>query len=216
MTRWLLALGLVAAFAAGTADGRKGNAALERGDAAAAAEAYVAGLARDGVPRAVGARLWHNLALARLAQRRAPEADSALGRALGLADAAAVRAVVAYDLGVARLATQDGEGAVAAFRRALLLRPEWPAARRNLALAIRLRDDGPPPPPEPTPFAEAAKATSDSLVAAGRYRAALDTMQDALARDSTVEAFQDYLGRLGGVVQIEETDGAPAPGPPAP
>ena len=213
MTRLVLALALTAALAAGTADGREGNAALSSGDLDAAADAYVAGLARDGVPRAVGARLWHNLALVRLAQRRAPEADSALARALPLADDAAVRAVVAYDLGVARLATQDGEGAVAALRRALLLRPDWPAARRNLEIAIRLRDDGPPPPPEPSAFAEAAKAESDSLVAEGRYTEALGTMRDALARDSSVAAFQEYIGRLDGVVQIDTADVLPAPAP---
>lgn len=215
MTRALLALGLWAAFAAGAADGRRGNDALAGGALDAATEAYVAGLARDGVPPAIGARLWHNLGLVRLAARQPAPADSAFAEALALAPDAETRAAVAFSLGTAALAAGDAERAVAALRRALVLRPDWPEARRNLALALRLRDDGPPPPPEPSDFAVELKARADSLVAARRYRSALDLMEDGLARDSTVAAFQDFIGRLGGVVQIEEApaDTAAAPRP---
>ena len=209
----LLLLGLGAAFAPGAADGRAGNDALAAGALDAATDAYTAGLARDGVPPALGARLWNNLGLVRVAERRLPEADSAFAEALARAPEAATRATVAFNLGTAALAAQDAERAVAALRRALVLRPDWPAARRNLALALRLRDDGPPPPPEPSDFAQRLKARADSLVAARLYRPALDLMEDGLARDSTVAAFQDFIGRLGGVVQIEE---APEAAPPAP
>ena len=209
----LLLLGLGAAFAPGAADGRAGNDALAAGALDAATDAYTAGLARDGVPPALGARLWNNLGLVRIAERRLPEADSAFAEALARAPEAATRATVAFNLGTAALAAQDAERAVAALRRALVLRPDWPAARRNLALALRLRDDGPPPPPEPSDFAQRLKARADSLVAARLYRPALDLMEDGLARDSTVAAFQDFIGRLGGVVQIEE---APEAAPPTP
>ena len=209
----VLLLGLGAAFAPGAADGRAGNDALAAGALDAATDAYTAGLARDGVPPALGARLWNNLGLVRVAERRLPEADSAFAEALARAPEAATRATVAFNLGTAALAAQDAERAVAALRRALVLRPDWPAARRNLALALRLRDDGPPPPPEPSDFAQRLKARADSLVAARLYRPALDLMEDGLARDSTVAAFQDFIGRLGGVVQIEE---APEAAPPTP
>ena len=209
----VLLLGLGAAFAPGAADGRAGNDALAAGALDAATDAYTAGLARDGVPPALGARLWNNLGLVRIAERRLPEADSAFAEALARAPEAATRATVAFNLGTAALAAQDAERAVAALRRALVLRPDWPAARRNLALALRLRDDGPPPPPEPSDFAQRLKARADSLVAARLYRPALDLMEDGLARDSTVAAFQDFIGRLGGVVQIEE---APEAAPPTP
>ena len=209
----VLLLGLGAAFAPGAADGRAGNDALAAGALDAATDAFTAGLARDGVPPALGARLWNNLGLVRVAERRLPEADSAFAEALARAPEAATRATVAFNLGTAALAAQDAERAVAALRRALVLRPDWPAARRNLALALRPRADGPPPPPEPSDFAQRLKARADSLVAARLYRPALDLMEDGLARDSTVAAFQDFIGRLGGVVQIEE---APEAAPPAP
>ena len=46
-------------------------------------------------------------------------------------------------------------------------------------------------------------------------RDALDLMEDGRARDSTVAAFDDFIGRLSGVVQIEEST-APSPAAPPP
>ncbi|MGB3544615.1 MAG: hypothetical protein WBA11_16975, partial [Rubrivirga sp.] len=84
---------------------------------------------------------------------------------------------------------------------ALLLDPTE-HARRNQEIARRSLDQ---PPPEPTGSAQQIKARADSLVAERQYREALDVMEDGLSRDSSVAAFSDFIDRLGGVVQIEES-----------
>ena len=225
-----------AALQPGARDGRAGNRRLDAGDAPGAAEAYQAGIARRGVPAGIGARLWHNLgvALARdttAASGPAPEppaddsagvsADSAFAQALRLADEPDQRARYAYDAGTAALLADDFERAAALLRRSLVLDPARPEARRNYEIARRRLDSrqNPPPTPEPSPEAQRLKARADALVAERRYREALDLMNDGLTRDSTVAAYQDFIGRLGGVVEIEEGPettgpGAPVPAPP--
>ena len=203
---------LAAPFAAGVQDGRRGNALAEAGDLAGAEGAYVAGLARDDVPPDVQARLWHNVALARARTDRLAEADSAFVRALDLTASPERRARVAFDAGTAQLQGGDASRAVAYLRRALLLDAAAPDARRNLEIALRRIQPPPeaPEPPEPSDFAKRLKEQADALVDARKYRDALDLMEDGRARDSTVAAFDDFIQRLGGVVQIEETV-APSP-----
>lgn len=230
----LLALGF-AALQPGVRDGRAGNRRLDGGDATGAAAAYRSGIAREGVPVGVGARLWHNLgvALARDTTARARAgptadtsgvtADSAFAQALRLADEPVRRARYAFDAGTAALLGEDFDRAVLLLRRSLVLDPSRAEARRNYEIARRRLDgrQSPPPKPEPSPEARRLKVRADSLVGVRRYREALDLMNAGLARDSTVAAYGDFIGRLGGVVEIEEspeTSGpdAPVPGAPPP
>lgn len=237
MTR-LAVLLLTFGFAAlqpGARDGRAGNRLLDDGDVPGAVAAYMAGIARTGVPAGVGARLWHNLGVALARERVARDttdapgappadsaavsADSAFAQALRLADEPARRARYAYDAGTAALLADDLAPAVALLRRSLVLDPARPEARRNYEIARRRldRQQNPPPPPEPSDDARRLKARADALVAARRYGEALGLMTDGLARDSTVAAYGDFIGRLGGVVEIEEmpqAPGAPEPGTP--
>ena len=204
---------LTAPFQPGVADGRAGHELATQGDLEAAEDAYVAGLARDGVPPDVQARLWHNVALVRAQIERVAEADSAFVRALDLTASPARRARVAYDAGTAQLAGGDARRAAAHLRRALLLEPGDADARRNLEIALRRIQPPPgsPDTPEPSEFAKRLKEQADALIDERKYRDALDLMEDGRARDSTVAAFDDFVGRLGGVVQIEERVGAPPP-----
>ncbi|HIG74940.1 MAG TPA: hypothetical protein EYQ24_10300 [Bacteroidetes bacterium] len=207
----LLGLGLFGALAPGAARGRQGNALLAE-DAAGAEQAYLAGLTEDDVPAEIGAALWNNLGLARLAQDRAAEADSAFARVLPLAADADQRALAAYNQGTAALAAADLPGAIRALRRALVLRPDYVPAQVNLEIALRRQRDtdaeDEPEPPEPSPFAQRLKAQADSLVAARAYAEASDLMAEGLARDSTVAAFGEFIQRLG---DIAEVDSAPLP-----
>jgi tetratricopeptide (TPR) repeat protein len=201
---------------AGAADGRRGNAALEAGGSAAAAAHFEGGLLRENVPLPFQARLAHNLGLARHGQGDAARADSAFADALRRAAAPADRSRYAYNAGTAALLGGDAQTALAHLRRALVLDPAHADARRNLEIALRrLADQQPPQPPEPSAFARQLKAQADRLVAERRYPDALALMEEGLARDSTVAAFSDFIGRLSGVAQIE-TDVPDDPAPAAP
>ncbi|MEM6325872.1 MAG: hypothetical protein AAF791_02020 [Bacteroidota bacterium] len=203
----LVGLGLAAALAAGAAEGRRGNDRLASDDAPGAEALYSAGLARDDVPLEIGGALWNNLGLARLAQDRAAEADSAFTRALPLVSDADARALVAFNRGTAALARSDLGTAVESLRRALVLRPTYVPAQVNLEIALRRQrtDDGEEPPetPEPSPFAQDLKAQADSLVEARQYAEAYGAMQGGLARDSTVAAFGEFIQRLGQIVEVD-------------
>lgn len=216
-----------AALQPGARDGRSGNHFMAAGDVGAAVEAYRAGTENGDVPAGIAFRLWHNLGLATARDttaRRADApgsdstavpADSAFAQALRLAADPADRARIAYDAGTAALTSGDAQAAVALLRRALVLDPARPDARRNYEIARRrAASQTPPTPPEPSDEAKRIKARADALVREQRYRDALDTMAEGLARDSTVAAYADFTGRLGKVVEIEE-DPALAPALPA-
>ena len=202
--------GPFAALQTGVREGREGARLLDTradsvaGDPEAAEAAFISGLALDGVPRGVQSKLWHGVGLARAHARRFAEADSAFAEALVRADAPARRARYALDAGTAALLGGDPARAVDLLRRSLVLDPDRPETRRAYEIARRaLADD--PEAPEPSDFARRLKAQADSLVGARQYRAALDVMEGGLAQDSTVATYADFIGRLGGVVQIEET-----------
>ncbi|MEO0558918.1 MAG: hypothetical protein AAF170_12115 [Bacteroidota bacterium] len=206
---------LTAPFHAGVQEGRRGNAVEIQGDFEGAEAAYLSGLAQEEVPPDVQARLWHNVALMRARTDRLADADSAFIQALELTASPATRARIAYDAGTAQLQGDNARRAVAYLRRALLLQPDYADARRNIEIALRRIQPPPEQPetPEPSDFARRLKEQADALIDQQQYRDALDLMEDGRARDSTVAAFDEFIGRLSGVVQIEESV-APAPSPP--
>ena len=207
----LLLGGCLDALQPGVSDGRAGAERLAQGDAPGAEAAFTSGLARPEVPRDVQARLWHGLGLARAEQARYAQADSAFAQALLRASGSGQRARYAYDAGTAALLADDPQRADSLLRRALLLDPGSADARRNQEIARRRLQD-PPEPPEPSDFARRLKARADSLVDVRQYGPAFDVMEDGLRQDSTVRAYQDFIDRLGGVVDIEtNTPAAPAP-----
>ncbi|MEM1056366.1 MAG: tetratricopeptide repeat protein [Bacteroidota bacterium] len=211
LTGFLIVLGWLAALGPAASHGREGNEHLAAEDAPAAEQSFVAGLAEDEAPPEIGAALWNNLGLARLAQNRAAEADSAFARVLPLAATPEDRALASYNRGTAALTAGDIPSAIRSLRRALVLRPTYVPAQVNLEIALRRQQTGDqetPEEPEPSPFAERLKAEADSLVEARRYTDAFGLMQDGLARDSTIAAFGEFIQRLG---QIVEVDSDPSP-----
>jgi Tfp pilus assembly protein PilF len=194
--------GPLGALRPGVAEGREALAHLDGGRPEAAEAAFVAGLAEPDVPRDVAARLWHGLGVVRARLDADAPADSAFAEALALAHDPARRARYAYDAGTAALAAGDAGRAVRLLRQSLVLDPGRADARRNVEVALRrLHDERPA---EPSPRARQIKARADSLVAARQYRAALDVMEGGLTRDSSLAAYADFVGRLQGVVSIEE------------
>ena len=122
--------------------GRAGNRHLSADRPADAHAAYRSGLARADTGRSrVAMALLNNDGLARLVQDSARAALEAFDAALAVSpdDERAHRA--AYHAGLAAAASSDLEGALARFRRALLLGPTAADARYNWEfVARRLRD----------------------------------------------------------------------------
>lgn len=92
------------------------------------------------------------------------------------------------------------------FKNALIANPENETARYNYELLKMLSDSKEQnKQQEPSDFAKQLKATSDRLVSEGRYVEAFNLMQQGLRADVTVSYYQDYIGRLGDVAEIEES-----------
>ncbi len=114
----------------------------------------------------------------------------------------------AFNGGVAAHGAQDLAGARSRFRLALLADADDADARHNWEYVARMMDQeqqqgGQNPPPEPSDFARRLKEQADALVAQERYGAAYTLMQDGLARDETVAAFNTFINRVGSVAQID-------------
>ncbi len=138
----------------------RGARALERGDFAAARLAYAEALALAPADRT--ARLGWATAAAMLGQREGEQALAELSAEAGTSF------VASYNLGTARLARGDVEGALAALRRAVSLRPTSGEAWRNLELACRL---GQRAAPEDADLGAAAAPADEQLVRAAAREA---------------------------------------------
>lgn len=213
---FLLAISLLAAFADGATEGRRGNQHLALGEIEEAIAEYRAGLtATEDAPGATRAALWNNLGLALYEHAEFAEAAEAFKEALYDTEATETRARFAYNAGTALARAEQYDDALAHLRRALIARPDFPEARHNYEWVHRRLEGEPPPqdntPPEPSDFAEQLKARADSLVDARQYMEALNLMLDGLRQDSTVAAFGDFMQRLHEVVQIDTSGNAAPP-----
>lgn len=119
------------------------------------------------------------------------------------------------------LAGQDEkklQDAMQYFKEALKADPTNETARRNYELAWhRLQqqennpeqekeEDNPEKQPKiiPSEWAKQQKAKADALYQQFRYADALQLMQQSLQKDSTVAAYNDYMGRLGVITEIDQ------------
>lgn len=214
----MLAFGLLAAFADGAAEGRRGNQNLAAGSLDEAIIEYRAGLAAtEDQNGPVRTALWNNLGLALYQQEAFEDAAEAFENALLSAETPEARARFAYHTGTAHARAEQYAEALPYLRRALIIQSDFPEARHNHEWVQRRLAGEPPPddptPPEPSAFAEQLKARADTLVADRQYTEALDLMLDGLQQDSTVAAYSDFIQRLGEVVEIDTTT---VPAPPAP
>ncbi len=200
----------------GAKEGRRGNTFYRNGRYAAAARAYRAGLeAREGADGTVTVRLWDNLGLALHRLGRYEEAQEAFERARPAARTPDGQAQAAYNAGNNAAAQGRLEEALASYREALLADPTHADARFNYEyVKRRLQQRGPSQPPpskdvEPSAYARRLKRRAERLIAQHRYRAAHELMARGLQQDSTVRAYQGFIGRLRDVAQIDSTENAP-------
>lgn len=196
---------------AGALEGRRANDLFDEGSVEEAILTYREGLLRsEGETGTVRAGLFNNLGVALYEQEDFAGAQTAFEQSLAVALAPEDRARAAFNAGNAAAQQQNFEAALGFYRQALLVQPDFPEAAFNYEYLKRQQQDQPQQPDseniQPSPFAEQLKAQADSLVAAEQYRAALETMQQGLLADSTVQAYSDFVGRLGAVVEIDETN----------
>lgn len=117
----------------------------------------------------------------------------------------------AYNQGGVLFGTKkEYEAALSKFQAALIKDPGNEEARYNYELLARWlkrdeeRKKQEQNKPEPSEFAKRKKAEADRLVEQFRFSDALNVMNDALAQDETVAAYQDFINSLKDVVEINE------------
>lgn len=209
LLRWLLLPILMSAlWPSGPAqEGRRGNALYERGAFARAEQAYLAGLAqverRDSTQQAM---LAHNRGAALYQQAAYARADSAFARAQQHANTKAARTRIRYNRATNAARAGNIDAALRHYRATLRLDPDHDAARHNYEVLARRAAATPQrrPAPDiaPSSYAQRLKRRAEALVAQRQYTRAFALMQDGLAEDSTVAAYQDFMGRLRAVAAI--------------
>jgi len=212
MTRLLLLALFLFTVPAGALEGQRANDLFAEEQIEEAILTYREGLLRsEGETGAVRAGLFNNLGVALYEQEDFAAAQTSFEQSLGVALAPENRARAAFNAGNAAAQQQNFEAALGFYRQALLARPDFPEAAFNYEYLKRQQQQDQPQESaseniQPSPFAEQLKAQADSLVAAEQYRDALGVMQQGLLADSTVQAYSDFVGRLGAVVEIEDTN----------
>ncbi|SDK18038.1 hypothetical protein SAMN05421823_10276 [Catalinimonas alkaloidigena] len=132
-------------------------------------------------------------------------------------DDAKVRSVARQQLGVLAHEQDNVELALGHLKESLKADPTNEAARYNYELLKRLqaqqqeeeknkqeeqKQQDEQKQQEPSDYAKAMKAQAEQLAAQHRYQAAYQLMQEALRKDKTTEAFNDFIKRLGEVADI--------------
>lgn len=105
---------------------------------------------------------------------------------------------------------QENEAALSKFKSALIKDPLNETARYNYELLARWlqrdeeRQQEDQDKPEPSDFAKQKKAEADRLVEQFRFKDAFNLMNDALAQDETVAAYQEFITNLQEIIEIDE------------
>ena len=211
LLRWLLLPVLMSAIwtSGGAPEGRRGNTLYERGAFRDAAAAYREGIAqtdpRDSTQQAA---LHHNWGAALYQQERYTQADSLFSVAQDYAHTKAGRARIHYNQATNAARAGNTQAALRHYRATLLADPSYDDARHNYEVLMR-QQPAPPartdaPDVDPSNYAQRLKRRADALAAQRDYAGALTLMQDGLAEDSTVAAYQEFMGRLGTITVIDQ------------
>ncbi|QAR29890.1 tetratricopeptide repeat protein [Ornithobacterium rhinotracheale] len=105
-----------------------------------------------------------------------------------------------HNLGNSQMQQKNYAQAIKSYKKALSIAPKADATRYNLALALRLKNQNKEKSPKhsikPSEFAKKMKAQASALAEKGLFNDALQLMQKALAKDSTVKHFENYIEKL--------------------
>jgi tetratricopeptide (TPR) repeat protein len=121
------------------------------------------------------------------------------------------RSLILQNLGNVKFQQKDFKSAIKNYRDALIADPSNMDARFNYELAARMlqrqqqqQQQQNPEKKEPSEYAKELKRQADSAVALNQYAKAYSIMSEGLKVDETVEAYRDYIDRVGNVAVIEE------------
>lgn len=193
-------------------DGREANELFRAGKYREAADAYLAALEElgPGAPPDVQADLLNNLGSALYRMEDYETALQAFVRSLAVAETGEDRSRAAYNAGNASFRQDNLEAALSFYKQALLEDGENDAARYNYEF-VRRRVKDPEQQQqegggkiEPSEYAKALKRQAEEMMAARQYRPAHSLMLQGLQIDETVRAYQDFIGRLGNVAEIDQ------------
>lgn len=212
MTRFallLLAFGLLGDK--GAEHGRTGNAFYEQKQYGEAVMAYRDGLAAlDDTTGVVYASLQNNLGAALHRQERFADARAAFQEATEEAETQDARVRALYNAATAAAGMGNLSAALRDYKDVLLLDPTHLQARYNYEylkrqLAKRQPRSRPPRDIEPSAYARRVKKKAEIMVAEEKYASAAKVMREGLRKDSTVAAYQEFMGRLDEIVQITQS-----------
>lgn len=105
---------------------------------------------------------------------------------------------------------KEYDAALSKFKSALIQDPFNEVARHNYELLARWmqrdqeRQNEDQNKPEPSEFAKRKKAEADRLVEQFRFQDALQVMSEALQQDETVAAYQEFIGSLQEITEIDK------------
>lgn len=194
-------------------DGRRANELFRAGEYREAADAYLATLEElgPGAPADVQSALLNNLGAALYRMEDYETALQAFVRSLAIADSDKDKSRAAYNAGNASFRQNNLEAALSFYKQALLEDADNEDARYNFEFVRRRVKDSDQQQQqegggriEPSEYAKALKRQAEEMMAARQYRAAHNLMLEGLQIDETVRAFQDFIGRLGNIAEIDE------------
>lgn len=200
-------------FGPGDKQGRRGNELFRAGNYREAADAYLVGIEEIGEdgPDETRAHLLNNLGAALYRLNDFETAQPAFIQSFASAESDEARARAAYNAGNAAFRQINLQAAASFYKQSLLTDPNDESARYNFEFVSRLLKNQPQDQQqssndriEPSEYAKALKAQAEQLVARRQYRSAYDLMLKGLEVDETVQAYRDFIGRIGEVANIDE------------
>ena len=187
----------------------KGNEAYENEDYPLAEELYRAALEEDPD----NATLYFNLGNALAKQGKVEEAIQMYLQYNSMVETPEEKAQAEYNIGTVLSENEQWKPAVQHFRNSLTYNPGDIEAKHNFERALaeskkeeeqqdqnENHDHDQPPPSE---YAKAMKARAEELVSQQKYQEAFNLMQQALGADETVQNYNQFINRIGAVIEID-------------
>lgn len=124
-----------------------------------------------------------------------------------------LKAKAAYNLGNSYYRMNKLSESLQWFKKSLKINSNDRDAKHNLEVVLNKmkseedkQDQEKQEKTEPSEFAKKMKEKAEALAADGKFAEAFEVMQEALQIDETVNAFQDFIGKLGEIVNITDEE----------